>query len=199
MAPQETVLFCPFCGDGFEGQTHCPEHELALVPWQALPRAKRSDPPLVELPWYSPRLGRGLLAASAALTSVAFVLLPLGRVTGGTATMGGAMLLLALHGAHKLWLLPAAAAVLFALLSRRRTPVAMRAARAAALFTVMIPPVGLWWAWAGVRDAVTALAARTGEPLQLSLGSGAYAIAVALVPGVIGALRLGGHAARIHE
>ena len=191
MPERETVLFCPFCGDAFEGQALCPDHELPLVPWQQLPRAKRSDPPEVALPWFSPRLGRAWLAASSALSLLAFVALPLGRVSGG-ASMGGTLLQLALQGAHKLWLVPAASLTLLALLHRRRSPRAMQAVRLAAVFTVMVAPVATLWAWSGIAEAVTLLGAREGQHLVPVLASGGYAIWLAVVPGAIGALTLGG-------
>ena len=37
------VLFCPFCRESFEGETHCPEHELALVPFDRLEGATNSS------------------------------------------------------------------------------------------------------------------------------------------------------------
>jgi hypothetical protein len=191
MTAGDTVLFCPFCGDGFEGVSHCPDHELALVPWQDLPRAKRSDPLHVDLAWYSPRLGRGWLAGSALLTLVAFASLPLGH-TEGSANMGGTILQLALHGAHRLWLVPAASITLLLVLFRRRSPQSMRAARIAALFTVLIAPASVLWTWPSVREAVAAYAQRTGQSLAPVLASGAYLIVLATLPGLFGALRLGG-------
>jgi hypothetical protein len=191
MTARETVLFCPFCGDGFEGQTLCPDHELALVPWQQLPNAKRADPPEVDLAGHSLRLGRGWLALSSLLLFVAFAALPLGRVSGA-ASMGGSMLTLALHGAHKLWLVPAASATLIALLYRRRSPRSMRAARLAALFTVLVAPLSVLWAWSGTLAAIALLAERTGQALQPAFASGGYLVLLATIPGVIGALRLGG-------
>jgi hypothetical protein len=192
MPAHDTVLFCPFCGDGFEGLTQCPDHELALVPWQELPKAKRSDPPELDLAWHSPRLGRAWLALSSLFMLGGFASLPLGRVTGASGSMGGSMLQLALHGAHKLWLVPAASAVLLALLYRRRSPRAMRAARVAAAFTAMVPSFALVWAWSSTLEAVALLAERSGEVLVPELASGAYTILLATIPGLIGALRFGG-------
>jgi hypothetical protein len=191
MPGNDTVLFCPFCGDGFEGLTHCPDHELPLVPWQQLPRAKRADPPDVDLAWTSPRLGRGWLASSALLGLIAFACLPLGHARG-SAQMGGTMLQLALHGAHKLWLVPAAAITLLLMLYRRRSPRALRAARVAALFTTLVAPVAVLWTWSGVREAVAELAQRNGETIVPALSSGSYLVFIAAIAGVIASLRLGG-------
>jgi hypothetical protein len=191
MPANDTVLFCPFCGDGFEGVTHCPDHELPLVPWQQLPRAKRSDPPDVDLAWFSPRLGRGWLASSALLGLIAFACLPLAHARG-SAQMGGTILQLALHGAHKLWLVPAAAITLLLMLYRRRSPQALRSARLAALFTSLIAPSAVLWTWFGVREAIVLLSARTGEQLTPALSSGSYLVFIATIPAVIASLRLGG-------
>jgi len=193
MPERETVLFCPFCGDGFEGQTLCPDHELPLVPWQQLPRAKHGDPPEVDLAWHSPRLGRAWLALCSLALLIAFAALPLGRVSGG-ASMGGSMLQLALHGGHKLWLVPAASVTLIALLYRRRSPRAMRAARLAALFTVVVAPLSVLWAWSSTLAAVALLAERSGQQLSPALASGGYTVLLATIPGLIGALRFGGSA-----
>jgi hypothetical protein len=193
MPARDTVLFCPFCGDGFEGQTLCPDHELPLVPWQQLPRAKHADRPAVDLGWRSPRLGRAWLAVNSVLLLIAFAALPLGRVSGAV-NMGGSMFQLALLGAHKLWLVPAAALTLLALLYRRRSPRAMRAARVAALFTVVVPPVTVLWSWSSTLAAVALLAERNGQVLTPSLASGGYTVLLATIPGLLGALRLGGPA-----
>ena len=99
-AESASVLFCPFCAESFEALERCPDHDLPLVPWQALPRSKpplRDDEPVAR---FSPRHGRGVWMATAALTLLAFVLLPLGHVQGD-ARYGGSMLALALHGAHR--------------------------------------------------------------------------------------------------
>ena len=37
------LLFCPFCRECFEGEAQCPEHELALVRFEDLPREEDPD------------------------------------------------------------------------------------------------------------------------------------------------------------
>jgi hypothetical protein len=78
------------------------------------------------------------------------------------------------------------------MLYRRRSPQALRAARVAALFTVLIAPVAVLWTWSGVREAVAALAQRNGETIVPALGTGAYLVLLASLPGLWGAFRLGG-------
>jgi hypothetical protein len=189
-ANMHPILFCPFCGEAFEGEARCPAHELELVPWSALPKNRAvpaDDEPLV---WPSPRLGRGYVASGAAVALLAFVALPLARVDGDQ-QMGGAMLALALHGTHKLWLIPAAAWAQLAILYRRRTPAAMRAARLAVALVACVLPLSALWTYAAVRDAVSLLAQRTGQDLYLHVASGAYALALAFVAMLAGSLRLG--------
>jgi hypothetical protein len=186
----DTVLFCPFCGEAFEGPTHCPEHELTLVPWAALPKI---EPPAGEhepLPWHSPRGGRAWVATGAALILLAFAALPLARV-GGALHMGGSMLRLALAGTPRLWLVPAAAWAELLILYRRRTPRSMRGARLAAILIAGVPALAVLSTWLAARQAVALLAERTRAQLFLHIGAGAYAIWLATLPLLFGAARLG--------
>ncbi|MBW2210554.1 MAG: hypothetical protein JRG67_05830 [Deltaproteobacteria bacterium] len=68
MSPSKSskILFCPFCRDGFEGRTECPEHELTLVPIDKLPRKAEATLQSVTL-FVDPRLGRGAVLFGAAL------------------------------------------------------------------------------------------------------------------------------------
>ena len=184
------VLFCPFCGEAFEGETQCPEHELALLPWQAVTRQTRARRDDESLAWYSPRVGRGLVFAGVALMVAAFALLPLARVDAAI-KMGGSMLALSLHGAPRLWLIPIAAWAELVILRRRTTPVSMRRARVAVAFVALVPLVAMLWAWSGIREAVALLGAQNGTQLPLLVGSGAYAVASASALLLAGALRLG--------
>ena len=184
-----SVLFCPFCRESFEGQTVCPEHELSLVPWSALPKPARRENEI--LPWWSPVLGRGALAAGALGTLLAFMLWPL-ATTEGALRMGGSMLKLASHGSPKLWLVMMGPLAQLALLMRRRTPLALRQARIAALIVVLVPLIAAWWAWRAAQAATAQLAAREGAAITLHLGLGAYALIVCALISCVGALRLGG-------
>jgi hypothetical protein len=189
------VLFCPFCGEAFEGAERCPEHELRLVPWRALPQSPHVPADDEPLPWQSALLGRGLVAAGAALALLAFVALPLARVDGALA-MGGSMLLLALSGTPKLWLVPAAACAQLAILYRRRSAASMRAARLAVAFVACVPALAGLWTWSGASAAVALLAERMQQPLSLSAGAGAYALALSVVLMLLGASRLGRSSSR---
>jgi hypothetical protein len=186
----DDVLFCPFCGEAFEGETRCPAHELLLVPWSALPRRERALPEDEKLPWSSPRLGRGYVAFGAGLALLAFAALPLARVEGAL-PMGGSMLVLALGGTPKLWLVPAAAWAELAILYRRRSPAAMRSARLAVALVACVPVFACAWTWVGADAAVSLLAERTGQELHMHPGLGAYAMMLAAAAMFAGAVRLG--------
>jgi hypothetical protein len=110
-------LFCPFCRDGFEDCTECPEHELTLVPIDELPREPGRLLGSVTF-FADPRLGRGAVLLGATLVLAGF-LVPLLEV--------------AIDGAGNLWFTPGAAIALLWILWRRRSRGAMRAARAAVL------------------------------------------------------------------
>lgn len=189
-APRGSVLFCPFCGESFEDAARCPDHDLPLVPWHELPpqgRAPREhDEPVAR---FSPRHGRGLLLGTSALTLLAFVLLPLGHVEGD-ARYGGSLGSLAAHGAHRLWLVPAAALALAATVLRRRTRASLRAARLALLVLALVPPLAVSWAYAGSRDAVALLAERSGRALALTPGAGAWAAWLCALPALWALWRL---------
>jgi hypothetical protein len=189
-APRANVLFCPFCGESFEDVTRCPDHDLPLVPWQALPSSRPAahepDEPVTR---FSPRHGRALLFTSSALVLLAFASLPLGHVQGD-ARYGGSLLSLALHGAHRLWLVPTGALALFATVLRRRTHAGLRAAAVALLLLALVPPLSASWAFAGSREALAALAAERGEPLTLVAGSGLWAAWLLTLPALYASFRL---------
>jgi hypothetical protein len=187
--PRGGVLFCPFCGESFEGATRCPDHDLPLVPWHALPSSRPAAPqPDEPVARWSPQHGRGLLMASAALTLLAFALLPLGHVQGDP-RYGGSMLSLAAHGAHRLWLLPAGALALLASTLRRRTLRELYAARLALVVLALVPPLSAGWAFEGSRQAVALLSEQSGGGLSLVPGSGLIATCLAALPALYAALR----------
>jgi hypothetical protein len=189
MMPMPDVLFCPFCGEAFEGEAHCPEHELALLPWTELARRRRAPRADEPLAWYSPRAGRGVVFAGALLALIALGL-PLARVDAAI-KLGGSMLALALHGSPRLWLVPAAAAAELLILRRRTTPLAMRRARLAVALVGAVPALAGAWTWSGAGQAVALLAQTRGESLPLVPAAGAYVLGLASVLLIAGALRLG--------
>lgn len=147
----DSVLFCPFCRESFEGETSCPEHELALVPFQKLPAAphehdeygdwdelddehggpaedgrSRDEP---ELPLFSPSHGRGAIALGAIATGIAFATLPFTAATLGheQSVVTGAQL--ANHRATNLWTIAMVVLAQLGVLFVRRTPRSLVGAR----------------------------------------------------------------------
>ena len=119
------VLFCPYCEEGFENVLDCPEHELALVPIDDLP--KRGEPVSHRVRFFAdPRLGRGPVQLGALLVFVGFVA-PFAHSRGLTASG----LEIAIDGAVNLWLAPGAAIIILWIPWKRRTRSAMHAARGA--------------------------------------------------------------------
>jgi hypothetical protein len=119
------ILFCPFCRDGFEGRTECPEHELTLVAIDKLPR--RSQQTLERVTFFGdPRLGRGPVLFGATIVLLGFVV-PFVSARDVVASA----LEVAVDGAGNLWLTPGAAVAMLWILWRRRSRHAMRGARAA--------------------------------------------------------------------
>jgi hypothetical protein len=145
---QHQVLFCPFCRESFEAQTHCPEHELALVPLTRLapvsvPDAEQEHDSADELDErkvprdlrplgiFDPGLARGWVAL-AALCELAALPLPLLR-TGERAALATYELARAVPS---LWTLALIAFTVLYALARRRTPRALRSLR------VLVPALG---------------------------------------------------------
>lgn len=119
--------FCPYCHEGFEGRSECPEHELTLIPFHELPR--RADRLLDEVAFFvDPRLGRSAPLLGAALVFIGFVA-PFVRSSG----LEASALEVAIDGAGNLWLTPGAVIVLLWILWQRRRRDTMRAARVAVL------------------------------------------------------------------
>jgi hypothetical protein len=119
------ILFCPFCRDGFEGRTECPEHELMLVAIDDLPPT--SERALDSVTFFAdPRLGRGGVLLGAVLVLLGF-LAPFVQ----NYTVAASALEVAIDGAGNLWFTPGAALALLWILWRRRDGSAMRAARVA--------------------------------------------------------------------
>ena len=127
------VLFCPFCRECFEGETECPDHELALVPFEKLPRPPArlpsDDEPVGPL---EPRYGRAWFGGGAVLILVGFFVPTLVIADGARAT-SFSLLDLASTKATNLWTVPAAAVAGLGMLARVRRPRDLGRVRLAAL------------------------------------------------------------------
>lgn len=108
----------------------CPEHELALIPIDRLPRTPEHVLESVTF-FADPRLGRGAVLLGSSLVLAGFVA-PFVRATSVRASeISASALEVAIDGAANLWLTPGAAIAVLWVLWRRRSRVALRAARAA--------------------------------------------------------------------
>lgn len=181
------VLFCPFCSEPFEGLDRCPSHDLALVPFRDLPRARTPDDARVALA--SPTFGRGALFIGAVLTLVAFFC-PLVRLSGQV-EIQNTLRELATGRAPRLWLVPAAALAVISILVRRRTPAGMRGARLA-LFMLSLLPTGLvLFTLSGAGAAAQRMAEQLGARIAVHWGAGAWLTLAAAIPLLWGSLRFG--------
>lgn len=183
------VLFCPFCRECYEGEKVCPEHELALVPFQQLPRqaherALRWDEPVA--PWEM-RFGRLELVIGATLALVGFFGLPLMSGRFDDAPVAWTALELATSRAPNLWTVPFAAVLFGVFLYRRRTPLEMRGARLAGTVLAVMPAISLAYSLWNVQRAVEEM----HGALALSFDLGAWCIGVASAFLLVGSLRFG--------
>lgn len=172
------VLFCPYCRDGFEAVSECPEHELTLVPIDRLPRASQSQSGVAF--FVDPRLGRGPILLGGLLVLVGF-LLPFVR----TETLEASALEIAIDGAHNLWLVPVAAVSMLAVLWSRRERLSMHAARFAVLGLAVAGSLPLLYS--ARRIAIMASATQT----EIDWRFGGLLMLMGLALGAIGSVRLG--------
>ena len=183
------VLFCPFCRESFEGETQCPEHELALVPFLQLPESKVRVDDHSRLSVFDPRFGRAWVALSAVLTLLAFVL-PFAELQGDVEAHNS-LFDLARGRNVRLWLVPTASFASLLILVRRRTAPLLRSARLAALVVALVPPVLAWTTFSGIEAAAEVMAERSVATVEAHPSIGAYLIVVAALPALWGGLRLG--------
>ncbi len=186
----DALLFCPFCRDCFEGVERCPDHDLPLVPFEALPPSQLDAPPDDDAPvhmldW---RRGRAELTV-AALTLLAGFLVPLIEVTAAGRTQSFTGLAAAAGPAANLWSVPFAGAFFASLVLRRRTPVQMRGARLAGLMVAFAPIVSVVYSLRRV-----AAAAMMEGGVSVSFLAGGYVIVAASILAGVGSLRFGGPA-----
>jgi hypothetical protein len=181
------VLFCPFCAEPFEGLVRCPTHDLALVPFRELPRARTPDDARVALA--SPTFGRGALFAGAVVTLVAFFC-PLVRLTGQV-EIENTLRDLATGRAPRLWLVPATALAVISILMRRRTPAGMRGARLALCLLSLLPSGLVLFTLSGAAAAAQRMAEQLGAHIGVHWGVGAWLTLAAAIPLAWGSLRFG--------
>lgn len=192
-APSDApLLFCPFCRECYEGVSQCPEHDLTLVAWDALPRSEEPEELGIddEVSPVDLRYGRGELLAGVAVLMVS-VISPLFRVTEGEEGRTFTLLEAATDRAPNLWTVPFVAALVLSIVLRRRTIGQMLGARLAMLILATGPFLSLGYTlWKIYEGAAQMTATRYWEVhVQLSWGVGLVLAGAALL--VVGALRLG--------
>lgn len=185
-------LFCPFCGECFEGETRCPSHDLPLVPFETLQRMRGQPVPDDEEPVapYDPRFGRGWIWAGAALVVVGFFL-PLVTSTQGARVTTATGLDAASRVALNLWLLPLVALSWTTTVARRRTPVQMRAARVAVAALCLGAAASLGYSLWRIYRGAERIARTYGLTVEIDLEIGVYVMAAGIALAFVGSLRLG--------
>lgn len=186
------LLFCPFCHECFEGEAQCPEHELTLVPFDALPEAKRRELPgeHEQMSLFEPRFGRAVVFVGAALMMVGF----LGTFAvsqSGVEHAASSGLELASTVALNLWFLPMVAAGLLSILARRRTPASLRSARLAVASLGAMGAMSVGYSFYRIYVSAAHIEQQTGQPMQVALGWGAWVALVGVVLAFFGGLRVG--------
>jgi hypothetical protein len=187
------LLFCPFCRECYEGETHCPDHELELVAWGALPKQAHEERPGG---WDDPvapaelRFGRAWIALGAALAIAAFFLpFASARFEEHETVWNG--LEMASSRAPNLWTVPFVGAMFLWFLYRRRTPRQMQGARVAGILLALMPLASvLYTVWNVQRGA-----AGTYGAIAVSFGTGPWIAAAATVFFAIGSALFGRGAA----
>ncbi|MDQ3036315.1 MAG: hypothetical protein M3Y87_28200 [Myxococcota bacterium] len=189
------LLFCPFCRECFEGEKECPEHELALVPFDALPRDPEVD--AGDLPAHDqavslldPRFGRGLVMAGVVVSAVGFLMPVLAIETDSRMRLFTGFEA-ASTNAPNLWTVPFVAAMFVWVLMRRRTPIAMLGARLAGVVFAIAPLLSLAYTVLKVRQGAAQFAERTHHAMDVGVEYGVAVIAVGGLLLLIGSLRLG--------
>ncbi|MFO0682591.1 MAG: hypothetical protein U0234_11095 [Sandaracinus sp.] len=203
MAHDARILFCPFCRECFEGETRCPEHELALVPFDELPRNledAEADLPRDDqsLPPFDFRFGRGWVTAGA-LAFVASFAMTFVQIRVQGDARGFTAMEAASAQAPNLWTVPFVGVFLIAILGRRRSLAKMRSARLSVLLLGLAPLFAIGYSYFHVLEGAAQQAAHShGAPLDVSPGLGILVAAVGSALVMAGARRLGYVARPVH-
>ncbi len=178
------IRFCPFCRDPYEDVRRCPEHDLPLVPFEALPRRPETISPDTLLSPFSLRAGRGALGV-AALLMLFVPALPWFQVRVDDRVWTASGYALAMGRAINTWIVPAVGLGWLLVLRRFRTPRRLRAVRPAVVLLASLPPVSIALTWyrleLGLRGARRAGLSTAVEPrvglllLGAALGLGFWA------------------------
>jgi hypothetical protein len=183
------LLFCPFCRECYEGETHCPEHELELVEFAALPRQAHER----AVDWDEPvaawdlRFGRLEIVLGVVAALVGFFVLPMAVGRFDDEPVSWTALQIATSRAPNLWTVPFVAALFAVFLYRRRTPLQMRGSRLAGIVLSLMPGASLAYSLWNVQRGV----ARSHGAIALDWGAGVWVMAAASVFLLVGSVRFG--------
>lgn len=187
------LLFCPFCRECFEGERECPEHELALVPFEALPKEEDPEAPPAHDERLSPfdlRFGRGIVIAGIALSLIGFAM-PVLEVASGGQSRAFSGLAAAASRAPNLWTIPFVAAMFGWILARRRTPLQMLGARLVGMVCSLTPMLALAYTWLKVEQGARQFTERSGQAMEITMLPGFWVIAFSSALLFVGSARLG--------
>ena len=196
MADDPRILFCPFCRECFEGEARCPEHDLALVPFEKLPRTAEdaaADLPRddEELSAFDGRFGRAIVAAGALTILASFAMTFVDITVQGSAT-GFSGFEAASGRAPNLWTVPFVGVVLVAILARRRSLAKMRGARLSVMLLGLAPLFAIGYSYLHVLEGAAAATTSAGaQAMQVSPGLGVFVAAFGSAVVALGARRLG--------
>lgn len=197
------LLFCPFCRECFErsesllsnGTPQCPEHELALVAFDQLPRSLEeieSELPQddEDLTLFDPRFGRGFVLGGAGLLVASFFMTFV-EISSRGETRAFSGMAAASGRAPNLWTVPFVAVMIVAILFRRRSLAKMRGARLSILLLALAPLFALGYSYLQVSSGAALESAASGTEMLVSPGAAVYVAAAAAISIAIGAYRLG--------
>ena len=212
MAEDTRILFCPFCRECFEGPfeggsvagggPRCPEHDLALVAFDALPRnaediASETPRDDQEMSTFDGRFGRGIVVAGALTFVISFALTFVD--IGFAGDMHGFSGFEAASGrAPNLWTVPFVGVLLIAILSRRRSLAKMRSARLSVMLLGLAPLFAIGYSYFRVLEGAAAGFSRAAE-MNVSPGVGVWVTAIGTALVVYGSRRLGTPDARAYD
>lgn len=193
MSDDARILFCPFCRECFEGEARCPEHDLALVAFEALPRT--AEDLAAEIPRddedisaFDPRFGRGIVVIGAMLFLVSFGMRFV-DITVQDESTGFSAFEAASMRAPNLWTIPFVGVVLLAILMRRRSLAKMRSARLSMLLLAIAPLFAIGYSYFRVLEGAAQSAG--AHPMNVSPGIGVIVAAVGTFVVAYGARKLG--------
>ncbi len=196
MTDDARILFCPFCRECFEGEARCPEHDLALVSFDALP--KTAEDLAHELPrddedvsTFDGRFGRGFVVAGALTFLAAFAMTFVDITVQGDAS-GFSGFEAASGRAPNLWTVPFVGVVLIAILVRRRSLAKMRGARLSVMLLGLAPLFAIGYSYFRVLEGAASESARAGaHAMNVTPGLGVFVAALGTGLVAYGARKLG--------